>query len=83
MLRPLKKAIKLLGGQTLLAKILGISQQTVSTWIWRDKRLPVKYVLIVEKLTDSRVLRQELRPDIYPIERSITEQDCSQFANHE
>jgi DNA-binding transcriptional regulator YdaS (Cro superfamily) len=58
----LTRAIKEAGGVGLLAKRLGIKPQAVSQW---DEVPPLR-VLDVERA--SGVTRQELRPDLYPVE---------------
>jgi DNA-binding transcriptional regulator YdaS (Cro superfamily) len=63
----LSRAVKAAGGQARLAEALGIHQGAVGNWVAR-KRIPAERVLAVEKLTG--VSRHELRPDIYPVERS-------------
>ena len=63
---PLKKAIKLAGGQTALAEMIGVTQSHVWAWLNRNKRVPAAHVLKIEKATG--VSRHELRPDIYPRE---------------
>lgn len=68
MIVSLKKAIKMLGGQSATARVLGVKQQAVWSWINRDQKIPIKYVLIVETLLNKKVSRYELRPDIYPQE---------------
>jgi predicted DNA-binding protein YlxM (UPF0122 family) len=45
-----------------IAEKLKLSRQAIYQW----KRVPVDYVLILERLTG--VPRQEIRPDIYPPE---------------
>lgn len=60
----LLKAIKMLGGQVKLAKLCQVCQQTVSAWV-KNKNIPPKYALLIEKLTLGEVTRNELRPDIY------------------
>lgn len=62
----LSEAIEFLGSQSALARLLGITQQSVSHWVQRRKPLPAEHVLAVEAATG--VSRHELRPDIYPIE---------------
>ncbi len=54
------------GGQTALARCLGLkSQGSVSNWIARS-RVPVDHVLAIE--AETGVSRHELRPDLYPRE---------------
>jgi len=67
-IKPLKKAIKIAGGQNALARALAIRQGTISWWLCRSKKVPAEYVLSIEKAVNGAVTRHELRPDIYPIE---------------
>jgi DNA-binding transcriptional regulator YdaS (Cro superfamily) len=65
------KACDAVGGQSALARALGLSSQgTVSSWIKRNK-LPAERVLAVEAV--SGVPRHELRPDLYPPMRRATD----------
>jgi TorA maturation chaperone TorD len=54
-------AIRAAGGVGALARGLGISQPSVSTW----RRIPAERVIAVESLTG--VSRSVLRPDLYPM----------------
>jgi TorA maturation chaperone TorD len=60
----LEEAIKAVGGVGALARALGISQPSVSSW----NRVPSERVIAVEKV--SGVGRHVLRPDLYPEARS-------------
>ena len=40
----IEKAIKLIGGQTKLAKILGTKQSVVFHWVHRHGQAPAKYI---------------------------------------
>jgi TorA maturation chaperone TorD len=62
--RGLEEAIKAVGGVGALARALGISQPSVSSW----NRVPPERVIAVEKI--SGVGRHVLRPDLYPESRS-------------
>lgn len=68
MLKYLKDAIKILGGQAIFAERLGLKQPTISTWITVYRRAPAKHAIAIEKLTQGKITRYQLRPDIYPIE---------------
>lgn len=59
-----ENACKAAGGQPSLAKLLGISEQAVSKW--KRNGVPAERVLEIERLTEKRVTRHELRPDLYP-----------------
>jgi DNA-binding transcriptional regulator YdaS (Cro superfamily) len=62
---PIEKAIELAGGTSALAKKIGVnSPQVVSNWVAR-KRVPPKYCAAVERATEGRVTRQELRPELW------------------
>lgn len=59
-------ACKAVGGQSALARKLGMkSQGSVSDWIAAG-RVPAERVLAIESV--SGVSRHRLRPDLYPIE---------------
>ena len=48
----------------LRAEKLGIKRQTVGRWLIHG--IPAKHVIKIEEMTDNKVSRHELRPDIYP-----------------
>lgn len=62
--KALLKAIENVGGQSALARLLGVKQPVVANWL--SRRLPAERVLRIESLTG--VPRSELRPDLYPKE---------------
>lgn len=57
----LERALELAGGAAELARVLGITVQSVCGW----SRCPPNRVLAVEKATRGRVKRHELRPDVF------------------
>ena len=62
---PLTRAIAAAGGQSALARAIGVQQAHV--WYWLKKRsgkVPAEKVLPIEEATG--VPRHELRPDLYP-----------------
>lgn len=61
----LERTIAIVGGRAVLARELKISHQAVSKWL-RKQAVPPKQVLNLERLTEGRVTRYELRPDLYP-----------------
>lgn len=64
---PLLRAVEAAGSQTELARRIGVQQAHVWNWINRSKgRVPGEHVLAIEAATG--VSRNELRPDLYPIE---------------
>lgn len=61
---PLERAILTVGSATALGRILGITCHAIAQW----KRVPAVHVLKIERATDGKVSRHELRPDLYPLE---------------
>lgn len=62
----LAKAIDVVGGQTQLARLLGVKQANVWHWLNKADRVPGEYVLAIETATGGQVTRHDLRPDLYP-----------------
>lgn len=63
----LREAIKIVGTANKLALLLGISPTSVKQWIQSGKHcVNAKYVIAIEKLTEGKVKRYDLRCDIYP-----------------
>lgn len=78
----LRRAVQIVGSQAELARRVAdfkknprIKQAHVWNWLNRDKEVPADMVLAVEAATVDektgrpRVLRHDLRPDLYPEER--------------
>lgn len=61
----LERAIATAPSLSEFALRLGVSPQVVAMWKKRD-RVPAERVLDVERVTEGKVTRSELRPDIYP-----------------
>lgn len=62
----LTRAIAIVGGQTQLARLLGVKQANVWHWLNKADRVPGEYVIAIEKATGGEVTRHDLRPDLYP-----------------
>jgi len=60
----LKKAIKICGTQSALAKECGVRQQSVYQWL--QYGVPAHRILQIEKATGGKVSRHELDPFLYP-----------------
>jgi len=71
----LRQAIKLTGGQSALARLVGVSPTHVWNWLHRNKKVPASHVILIEKAVG--VSRHDLRSDIYPREGREEE-----FLNH-
>jgi DNA-binding transcriptional regulator YdaS (Cro superfamily) len=61
---PLERAVKAVGGQSALGRLLGVSQATVWYWIRTGKSLQAEHVQTVTAATG--IPPHELRPDIFP-----------------
>jgi len=66
-LAALEDAINIVGNTNQLAKALGISSPIIKQWQISGKYgVNAKYVMLIEKLTEEKVKRYELRCDLYP-----------------
>jgi DNA-binding transcriptional regulator YdaS (Cro superfamily) len=69
-LKALERAVEILGGQSAMAAACGnaVKQQHVWNWLNRDKKLPVRYALVVERATAAKgqtITAAELCPDVF------------------
>lgn len=60
----LEKACDLLGGQSALARLCGVTQQAVHQWVVTGK-CPAKRAVEIERATWGKVRCEQLRPDLY------------------
>ena len=65
---PLEKAVEIAGSHAELARRIGKKQAHVWNWLHRDKEVPAEAVIPIETATAGQVTRQQLRPDLYPVE---------------
>ena len=65
--KALEKAISLFSSKTEFAIRLRTNRRNIYNWLAQG--LPAEWVLRIEKATQGRVTRHELRPDIYPMEK--------------
>lgn len=66
----LVKAVQIVGGQSALAAAIGTKQQNVWWWLNKKRAVPAEFVLPIERATEGKVTKEELRPDLYPAEPS-------------
>lgn len=59
----IKTACDLVGGQTALASMLGVSPQAVWQWAQHPRGAPVNRCHAIERATSGAVTRRDLRPD--------------------
>lgn len=62
---PIAKAIRLAGGPTSVARLLGVSQPFASQMSRGVRPLPSTRVLALEAACAGAVTRHELRPDVF------------------
>ena len=65
MTSPIEKACEVVGGQTALARAIGIHPQLMTKIVKGDRPLPAKRCIAVEIATNGAVTRYDLRPDIF------------------
>lgn len=64
---PIEKAVFIVGSQTKLANLVGVTPQSVQQWCVKGV-VPARRVIAVEQATDGQVTRYELAPELYPKE---------------
>lgn len=62
--KALEKVCEIVGGQSSLASLLHIKPPTVNQWVKLVKKIPAERCPEIEKLVSSKVLSEELRPDV-------------------
>lgn len=62
-MHPIDKAADIIGSQTALAAVLGVSKGAVSQWKDEDRRVPAAHCVAIEQQTKGAVTRRDLRPD--------------------
>ena len=73
-MQALRRAIEFAGGQSALARLLGLKQGHVWHWLNKSKRVPAEQVIPIEQVTGCLVRRYELRPDLFRDERPEAEE---------
>jgi DNA-binding transcriptional regulator YdaS (Cro superfamily) len=60
----IRKAVDYCGGQTQLARVIGVRQQNVAWWLKTGKTAPEK-CRDIQLATDGHVTVWDLRPDVF------------------
>ena len=61
-----ERAVAIVGGQSALARALGVKQGHIWHWLNKAGKCPAEHVLTIETATGGQVNRHQLRPDLYP-----------------
>ena len=61
---PLKIACEKVGGQAVLARLLGVKAPTVNQWVHAARPIPAERCPVIERLTAGAVTCEDLRPDV-------------------
>ena len=62
---PIQKAVDVVGGQSRLADLLGVSPSFVSQWVAGARPVPATRCGAIESATGGKVSRADLRPDVF------------------
>lgn len=63
----LQKAVDIAGGQTALARAIGVKQGHVWAWLNRGIPVPPEHLPAIESTTAGQVTAADLRPDLAEI----------------
>ncbi|MES1979746.1 MAG: helix-turn-helix domain-containing protein [Pseudomonadota bacterium] len=61
---PVDKAAEILGSQTALAALCGVSRGAVNQWKDPKRKVPAEHCPRIERATNGQVRCEELRPDV-------------------
>lgn len=59
----IKEAVKLIGTQETVGKIIGVSQGVVSNWVKGKNKVPAKHIIKISELTKNKVTVEQLLSD--------------------
>lgn len=71
----IKKAVFLLGGQSRLAKSIGVTQGAVWKWVHGHKRVSPLNAVAISKATGGQVRASDIRPDLLSFYKHISSKD--------
>ena len=64
----LKRAVGIMGSQSALARAIGENVKQAHVWYWLNEgagRVPAEHCAAIERATEGKVTRHDLRPDIF------------------
>ncbi len=59
------KVVSIFGSQAELGRRLQVKRATVNSWVKARNKIPPVMAIKIEELTDSKVTRSDLRPDLF------------------
>lgn len=62
---PIERACEIAGGQSALARKVGVTPQAVQKWVAKNE-VPAKRALAIQKATDGKITTNQLCPAFYP-----------------
>lgn len=65
-----REAVAIIGGQSATSRLIGLSQQAISDRLAKGQSCPANDGAVLKVERRSGISRHELRPDIYPDERT-------------
>lgn len=77
----LKRAVALKGSQPLLAKAIGCSQSKISWLLCQAEKIDADDAVAIDTATGGEVSKSDLRPDLWPPERTDREQAHARAAS--
>jgi len=63
-MKPIERACEVVGGQTSLAKAIGVPVQFVNQIVKGGRRMPAEHCPKIERLTNGEVTCEQLRADV-------------------
>ncbi|MDC9591424.1 helix-turn-helix domain-containing protein [Xenorhabdus sp. XENO-10] len=72
---PIYRAVSIAGGQTALARQIGVTQGAVWKWLRGLKRVSPEHAVAIVEATNGAVQAHELRPDLPKVFPPPTEVD--------
>lgn len=61
----IKRAVEIVGSQSLLAKAIGAHKVLVNQWVLGQRPIPARWCIPIEQATGGAVTRYQLRPDVF------------------
>jgi DNA-binding transcriptional regulator YdaS (Cro superfamily) len=62
----IEKAVSEFSTKAEFCRAVGMKEQFLTNILNGTKKISPRYALAIENVTDKRITRQQLRPDIYP-----------------